>query len=125
MTALERSLVSGQATAHRLTAPVERLDLSVREVLEMAALTAEDSGRVSGPKAANLGVLSQLFPGAVPPGLVIPFGVFSAHMEQPIPGGAGSYWQAVADVFAGGEGGRRVRPAAREVAPGDPSHPVP
>jgi len=66
----------------------------------MAALGAGDSGRLCGPKAANLGVLSHLFPGSVPPGLVIPFGVFAAHMEQPIPGGHGTYWDAVHAVFA-------------------------
>jgi hypothetical protein len=118
----EQRAVSGQVDApERLTAPVERLDLSQRSVLDMSELTAEDSGRLCGPKAANLGVLSHLFPDAVPRGLVIPFGVFAAHLEQPMPDGGGSYWDAVRAVFDGSGGGslesrlRDLRAAIRQI----------
>jgi hypothetical protein len=98
----ERLLVSAQTLAEtRLQVPTDGLDLEIREVLDMRTLGAEDSGRICGPKAANLGVLSRLFPDAVPRGVVIPFGVYRAHLEQPLPGGEGSYWDAVDRVFSG------------------------
>jgi phosphoenolpyruvate synthase/pyruvate phosphate dikinase len=51
-------------------------------------IRAADSGRVAGPKAANLGELKHFFPQAVTDGLVIPFGVFRSFLDQPIePGG--------------------------------------
>lgn len=101
MTAAEQAAISNRVAAdERFTAPVDRLDLSQRSVLDMRELTADDSGRLCGPKAANLGVLSHLFPDAVPPGLVIPFGVFAAHLEQQRPDADGTYWDAVHAVFA-------------------------
>jgi hypothetical protein len=101
MTPEEHAAVSNQADPdQRFTAPVDRLDLEQRDVLDMRLLTAEDSGRVCGPKAANLGVLSHLFPGSVPPGLVLPFGAFAEHLRQPRPDGDGSYWDAVRATFA-------------------------
>jgi len=98
----EHRLLSSQTAAEtRLEVPVARLDLDVREVLEMGALGAENSGRVCGPKAANLGILSRLFPDAVPRGVVIPFGVYREHLDQPLPGSEGTYWDAVTRVFSG------------------------
>lgn len=65
-----------------------RLDLSVRDVLPLEQVEAADAGRIAGPKAANLGQLHQLFPDRVAPGLVVPFGVFRAHIER-VPTGDG------------------------------------
>jgi hypothetical protein len=48
---------------------------------------ASDSGRIVGPKAANLGELKQHYPEAVNPGLVIPFGEFRSLLNQPIKAG--------------------------------------
>jgi phosphoenolpyruvate synthase/pyruvate phosphate dikinase len=49
---------------------------------------ATDSGRIAGPKAANLGELKHHFPAAVTDGVVIPFGHFRALLDQPLePGG--------------------------------------
>ncbi|MEN8174460.1 MAG: PEP/pyruvate-binding domain-containing protein [Pseudomonadota bacterium] len=55
---------------------LEKLDLSVKRFLSLDELRADDSGRVVGPKAAKLGELRHSYPGAVAPGLAIPFGIF-------------------------------------------------
>lgn len=57
-------------------------DLSVVNPLPLAELHAGLSGRVVGPKAANLGELARLFPGKVAPAVALPFGVFAAHAEK-------------------------------------------
>jgi phosphohistidine swiveling domain-containing protein len=68
---------------------MEKLDLTTRRFIALDDLKASDSGRVCGPKAANLGELKRHFPQAVADGLVIPFGMFRQLLDQSItPGGA-------------------------------------
>jgi phosphoenolpyruvate synthase/pyruvate phosphate dikinase len=43
----------------------------------LAALQSSLSGRIVGPKAANLGELARLFPGRVAPAVAMPFGMFA------------------------------------------------
>jgi hypothetical protein len=65
-----------------------KLDLADTELLPLARIRATDSGRIVGPKAANLGELKHYYPQAVNPGVVIPFGVFRELLNQPLqPGG--------------------------------------
>lgn len=67
---------------------LEKLDLYNHSFIPLHNIRAADSGRVAGPKAANLGELKHFFPQAVTDGLVIPFGVFRSFLDQPIePGG--------------------------------------
>jgi phosphohistidine swiveling domain-containing protein len=67
---------------------LKKLDLDTRSFIALDNLRATDSGRVCGPKAANLGELKHYFPEPVADGLVIPFGLFRQLLEQPIePGG--------------------------------------
>ena len=67
---------------------MEKLDLKTRRFIGLDKLRASDSGKICGPKAANLGELKRFFPEAVVDGLVIPFGHFRAMLDQPIePGG--------------------------------------
>jgi len=67
---------------------MQKLDLDTRRFITLDNLRASDSGKICGPKAANLGELKRFFPEAVADGLVIPFGRFRALLEQPIePGG--------------------------------------
>ncbi len=76
------------AIAARIRPELDKLDLGVRSFLRLEALRASDSGRLAGPKAANLGELKQAFPQLVPGGIVIPFGVFRQLLEQELePGG--------------------------------------
>ncbi len=59
---------------------LEKLDLSARKPIDLDELRAADSGRTVGPKAAKLGELRRSFPGAVAPGVAIPFGIFKAEV---------------------------------------------
>ncbi len=72
-----------QQAAVSIKVDVERLDLSVRTPLAMAALRTDDSGRTVGPKAAKLGELSARYPAHVSTGLAIPFGAFREALETP------------------------------------------
>ncbi len=67
---------------------LKKLDLDTRRLFSLDTLRSADSGRICGPKAANLGELKHYFPESVADGLVIPFGRFRQLLEQPIePGG--------------------------------------
>jgi hypothetical protein len=70
-----------------------RLDLDQTEFLPFSQLRAWDSGRVCGPKGANLGELRFAFGDAVPDGFVIPFGAFRRILDQPIEPGGPSAWK--------------------------------
>lgn len=116
MSAQERALVAdGKRTAERVAVPTDRLDLKQTDILSLSELRAKDSGSVCGPKAANLGQLSAMFPGKVVPGLVIPFGIFRQHMEQMVPGTRNSYWQFLQQTFRKAEIERKNGAPEREV----------
>jgi hypothetical protein len=67
---------------------LNKLDLYNHSFIPLQQLRAADSGIVAGPKAANLGELKHHFPEAVTEGLVIPFGLFRALLDQEMePGG--------------------------------------
>ncbi|MCD6527372.1 MAG: hypothetical protein J7K75_10315 [Desulfuromonas sp.] len=66
---------------------LDKLDLTVTDMLPLERLTIADSGRVAGPKAANLGELKVQFPELVADGLVVPFGVFRQFLQQPLSAG--------------------------------------
>ncbi len=101
MTAEEIRLVeAGQRSEEMIRVPTDRIELSARRVLDLRDLRAADSGRLCGPKAANLGELKHLFPANVVEGVVIPFGVFRAHLDQSLPDGEGTYWQWLQAAFA-------------------------
>ena len=108
MTAEEKALFgSGATRRERKDIPTGRLELADARVLDLRQVDASSSGRVCGPKAANLGQLKRLFPGMVTEGLVIPFAVFRKHMDQRIPGRSVSYWEAMRTVFADAERRRK------------------
>jgi hypothetical protein len=73
---------------------LEKLDLSVRELVQLDDLRASDSGRIVGPKAAKLGELRTHYPGHVSRGVAIPFGVFRQEtLDQPYPRGEGTVFE--------------------------------
>jgi hypothetical protein len=55
---------------------LDKLDLAVQRPLALTELSAEDSGRSVGPKAAKLAELGKHYPAAVSRGVAIPFGMF-------------------------------------------------
>ncbi|MDX1764036.1 MAG: hypothetical protein R3231_06920, partial [bacterium] len=63
---------------------LDKLNLRKEKFIPLKRLRASDSGRITGPKAANLGELKKRFPKTVTEGLVIPFGFFRALLDQPI-----------------------------------------
>jgi hypothetical protein len=81
----------GEAPPAPIAPDLARLDLSEVRLHPLQNVRSSDAGRICGPKAANLGELKQHFPEAVTEGVVIPFGVFKALLDQPLeprePGG--------------------------------------
>ncbi len=61
----------------------EKLDLTRKRPITLSELRAADSGRIAGPKAANLGELKHYFPEAVAEGIAIPFGVYREMLDRP------------------------------------------
>ncbi|WP_165748129.1 PEP/pyruvate-binding domain-containing protein [Cellulophaga sp. Z1A5H] len=84
----------------KIAVPVANIRLDETAILNMRNVDAEDSGKLCGPKAANLGQLKKMFPDNVVEGLVIPFGIFREHMDQAMPGQAVSYWKFLNNMFA-------------------------
>ena len=67
---------------------LKKLDLTPRTMFSLETLSAGDSGRTVGPKAAKLGELKKHYPDAVSRGVAIPFGLFkSVALDQPHPSG--------------------------------------
>ncbi len=66
----------------QIEADRQKLDLQQTAILRLDQLRAGDSGRIAGPKGANLGELKRLYPQLVPDALVIPFGRFHQFIEQ-------------------------------------------
>ncbi|MCM4170030.1 phosphoenolpyruvate synthase [Arenibacter sp. TNZ] len=96
----ERNLfVKIERKEDRIEVPIENIRLDETAILNLRSVDAEDSGKLCGPKAANLGQLKKMFPEKVVEGLVIPFGIFRDHMDQPMPEQEGSYWEFLNATF--------------------------
>ncbi|HMB70280.1 MAG TPA: PEP/pyruvate-binding domain-containing protein [bacterium] len=80
--------------AAKVAAPVP--DVTVRDPIPLPELHGGLSGRVVGPKAANLGDLARAFPGRVAPAVALPFGIFAEHVGA----GPGSPKGALERAFA-------------------------
>ncbi len=79
---------------------LDKLDLSVQDVVQLDDLRAADSGRTVGPKAAKLGELRAHYPGHVSRGLAIPFGIFRQEVfEQPYPGGGSTVFEWMVENY--------------------------
>jgi hypothetical protein len=90
-----------QATPDVIIRPdLNRLDLNTRMLLPLRDLRRADSGRIVGPKAANLGELKNLYPDLVTEGLVLPFGIFRSYLDQPIEPGGPSVFQWMREQYA-------------------------
>ncbi len=68
----------------KISADMNRLNLRDHAMYALRRVRAADSGRIVGPKAANLGELRSQYPDMVAPGLVIPFAVFRNHLNKPL-----------------------------------------
>jgi len=61
-----------------------KLDLRFTELVPTTRLRAADSGRIAGPKAAQVGELTHYFPEHVSLGLAIPFGLYRTVLDRPV-----------------------------------------
>jgi hypothetical protein len=78
---------------------LEKLDLRPT-MIPLSSLRARDSGRLAGPKGANLGELTHYFGDAVPGGFVISFGVFRKVLDKPLEPGGPSVWNWMKSEYA-------------------------
>ncbi|MCB0705127.1 MAG: phosphoenolpyruvate synthase [Saprospiraceae bacterium] len=99
----------------RISVPIERIDLSQTLALNLQEVHAPSSGVICGPKAANLGELKRMFPENVVEGIVLPFGVFRSHMDQPMPGQNSSYWEYLNSVFQNANSLRQAGRSEEEI----------
>ena len=95
----------------RISVPIDKIQLSQNRILNLREVDASSSGKLCGPKAANLGQLKSVFPNHVVEGIVLPFGIFRRHLDQKMPGQSVSYWQFLNDQFAAGEQIRKNKSA--------------
>ncbi|OGI10559.1 MAG: hypothetical protein A2Y40_04460 [Candidatus Margulisbacteria bacterium GWF2_35_9] len=103
MTTTENALFVQQPSKQgKLTIPINRLNLRNLKLASLKELSLNDAGRICGPKAANLGNLSNLFPGRVSPGFIIPFGVFRNQLGKMLPGENISFWNYLGETFQSG-----------------------
>ncbi|MCK8479862.1 PEP/pyruvate-binding domain-containing protein [Flavihalobacter algicola] len=97
----ERELFSKQERSKNIVeVPTSQIRLDIDTVVNMRDVDANDSGKLCGPKAANLGELKTMFPEQVVEGLIIPFGIFRSHMNQQMPNQNQSYWDYLNQTFA-------------------------
>jgi len=87
----------------KIKVPIKNIRLDETKILNLRQVDASDSGKLCGPKAANLGQLKKMFPDQVVEGMVIPFGIFREHMNQSMPGQIGTYWEFLNAMFANAE----------------------
>ena len=100
MVETERSLFTKkERNEEKIEVPVENILLNETNILNLRGVDASNSGKLCGPKAANLGQLKKMFPEQVVEGLVIPFGIFRAHMDLPMPNQEVSYWMFLNNMF--------------------------
>ena len=87
----------------KIAVPIENIRLKETSILNLRSVDASDSGKLCGPKAANLGQLKKMFPDQVVEGFVFPFGIFRTHMDQQMPNQGMSYWDFLNAMFAKAE----------------------
>ena len=100
MSSTEKELFSKKERSKNIIAvPVDQIRLDVSKVLNMREVDAKDSGKLCGPKAANLGELKKLFPEQVVEGIIIPFGIFRSHMNTKMANENKTYWDYLNETF--------------------------
>lgn len=100
MTNEEKALFKTNNTIKdKITIPLDKLILEQTDILNIRNIDATASGKLCGPKAANLAQLKNIFPDMLVEGFVIPFGIYKKHMDQKIPGKSETYWQYIQRVL--------------------------
>ncbi len=100
MSSKEKALFSKEErNQNKIKVPVDKIQLDHTDIINLRDVKADDSGKICGPKAANLGQLKSIFPDRVAEGLVIPFGIFRKHLDNKMPGTNGSFWDYLNDTY--------------------------
>ncbi len=116
MTLAEKALFAQKTRKEeKIEVPVQAIRLEQKNILNLREVDAKDSGKLCGPKAANLGQLKAMFPDKVVEGFVIPFGIFRDHMDQPMPGENQTYWQFLNDMFSQADAKRNLGVSEEQV----------
>lgn len=90
----DRLLGSGKKLlADPIYVNLAKLELTRTDLVPTTHLRATDSGRIAGPKAAQVGELTHYFPQHVSLGLAIPFGLYRAVLDRPIGPGQPSMFE--------------------------------
>lgn len=92
-----RALARGSAAGGegRLDAPPRAPDVELRQILELEGIPLSGGGNVVGPKASKLARLRRHFPDRVSPALVLPFGLYRAHLERATPPGERTLYERI------------------------------
>lgn len=76
--------LSGGGGSGKLHIDKDQLVLTATSPVNLTEVRRKDSGKLSGPKAAFLGELKNLFPDNVARGVVLPFGVYHKHYQSAV-----------------------------------------
>jgi len=87
----------------RIPLDTSRLRLEDTRLRRLTEVNSKDSGVLCGPKAANLGQLASYFPDKVAAGIVVPFGVFRAHIARDLDGSGTTLEQQISNALSGAE----------------------
>jgi len=116
MTSKEKALFSKEErNENKIKVPVDKINLEQISLLNLRDVKADDSGKICGPKAANLGQLKSIFPDHVVEGFVIPFGIFRKHLDNKMPGTNGSYWNYLNETYAQADKMRKTNKSLKEI----------
>ena len=116
MTSKEKALFTKEErNENKIKVPVDKINLNQTSVINLRKVKADDSGKICGPKAANLGQLKYIFPDHVVEGFVIPFGIFRKHLDNNMPGTQGSYWDYLNDTYKRADELRKANKSIKEV----------
>jgi len=116
MTSKEKALFTKEErNENKIKVPVDKINLNQTSVINLRKVKADDSGKICGPKAANLGQLKYIFPDHVVEGFIIPFGIFRKHLDNNMPGTNGSYWDYLNDTYKKADELRKANKSIKEV----------
>lgn len=116
MNSNEKALFSkAQKNTNKIEVPIDRIQLNQTNVLNLRDVKSDDSGKICGPKAANLGQLKSIFPDHVVEGFVIPFGIFRKHLDNMMPGTNTSYWNYLNETYDKAEEMRHDQKSEKEI----------
>ena len=116
MTSKEKALFTKEErNENKIKVPVDKINLNQTSIINLRKVKADDSGKICGPKAANLGQLKYIFPDHVVEGFVIPFGIFRKHLDNNMPGTQGSYWNYLNDTYKRADELRKANKSIKEV----------